>query len=59
MSEDSTSLMLMEWGGAYSGLNAMMASITSASIVSGAGVPGVISTAKVTEKLILKDYGTN
>ena len=25
----------------------------------GAGVPGVISTAKVTEKLILKDYGTN
>ena len=25
----------------------------------GAGVPGVISTAKVTEKLILRDYGIN
>ena len=25
----------------------------------GAGVPGVLSTAKVTEKLIVRDYGDN
>ncbi|MBT7814381.1 MAG: hypothetical protein HN761_01125, partial [Gammaproteobacteria bacterium] len=25
----------------------------------GAGVPGVLSTSKVTEKLILRDYGYN